>query len=67
MSGKQTIVRVDATGHLRIAEGDRIRRGDTLSDPSNTQKFTAPVSGVVESIQFDGNTHEFVIVLARVT
>jgi Na+-translocating ferredoxin:NAD+ oxidoreductase RnfC subunit len=65
MNDEQTIVRVDATGRLRISEGDRIRRGDALSDACAADSGTAPVSGLVKSIRFDPNAHEFVIVIAR--
>jgi Na+-translocating ferredoxin:NAD+ oxidoreductase RnfC subunit len=66
MSGNEAIVRVDATGHLRISEGDRVRRGDKLSD-ADVRNATAPVSGVVKSIRFDAGAHEFVVVIARAT
>jgi len=67
MSGDEAIVRMDATGDLRISEGDRIRRGDKLSDATDAHAPTAPVSGVVKSIRFDPGAHEFVIVIARTT
>jgi len=55
-------LRVDATCHLTVKVGDKIRRGEPLctgSDPQEEQ--TDPVSGIVRDIQFDPGNHEFVI------
>lgn len=66
MSGKQVILRVDATYDLTVKVGDRVRTGERLSrDRLRGAASTAPVTGVVESIRFDPQRHEFVIVIAE--
>ena len=68
MSGQETILRVSATGDLTVRVGDRVRRGQQLSDvPSTDAPSTAPVSGLVKRIQFDPGSHEFVIVITTTT
>jgi len=62
MSARETIVRVDATYDLRVRVGDPVHRGDRISDAPAQHAF-APVSGVVKSIQFDPQNHEFVIAI----
>lgn len=62
MSTRQTIMRVDATYDLRVEVGDAIHRGDRISD-APAQQTLAPASGVVKSIQFDPQNHEFVIAI----
>jgi len=62
MSARETIVRVDATYDLKVGVGDAVHRGDRVSDAPAQQVF-APVSGVVKSIQFDPQNHEFVIAI----
>ncbi len=65
MSEKQAILRVDATYDLTVKAGDAIRRGERLSrDPSPGTAFIAPMAGIVRSIRFDPEHHEFVIVIA---
>ena len=64
MSEQETIVRVSATDGLNVRVGDRVRRGQRLSaGPLSDSTSTAPVSGIVKSIQFDPGQHEFVIVV----
>ncbi len=64
MSGQETILRVSATWNLKVQAGDRVRRGQQLSEvPSTDAPSPAPVSGVVKKIQFDPGRHEFVIVI----
>ena len=62
MSTRETIMRVDATYHLRVEAGDAIHRGDRISDAPAQQAF-APVSGVVKSVHFDPQNHEFIIAI----
>ena len=55
-------LRLDATYHLTVSVGDKIRRGDPLcTGPGPQEERTAPVSGIVRDIQFDPGNHEFVI------
>jgi Na+-translocating ferredoxin:NAD+ oxidoreductase RnfC subunit len=68
MSGEETTVRVDATYDLTVKAGDRVRRGERLSRaPEPAARPIAPVAGVIKSIQFDPERHEFVIVIAPTT
>jgi len=64
MSEQDSTVRISATEGLSVRVGDRVRRGQQLSaGPSSDSASTAPVSGIVKSIQFDPGQHEFVIVV----
>jgi Na+-translocating ferredoxin:NAD+ oxidoreductase RnfC subunit len=68
MSTHEIILRVDATYDLTVKVGDRINRGDTLSqNPERGAPSTAPATGVVRSIRFDPERHEFVIVIEALT
>lgn len=60
----ETIIRIDATCHLKIRLGDRIRRGEPVCEGADAEGSLAPVSGTVKSIQFDPDNHEFVISIA---
>ncbi len=62
MSVRETIVRVDATYDMKVAAGKAVHKGDRLSNAPAQQVLT-PVSGVVKSIQFDPQNHEFVIAI----
>ena len=64
MTAKPIILRVDATYHLKVQEGDRIRPADRLCEgPNENGRLAAPVSGIVKRIQFDPGRHEFVIAI----
>jgi Na+-translocating ferredoxin:NAD+ oxidoreductase RnfC subunit len=64
MTEKQIILRVDATYHLKVQTGDRVHRAQSLCDsPNENGRLTAPVAGIVKSIRFDPDRHEFVIAL----
>ncbi len=64
MSGQETILRVSATGNLNVRVGERVHKGQQLSEvPSTDSPSTAPVSGLIERIQLDPDNHEFVIVI----
>jgi len=68
MSTQETILRVDATYDLTVKVGDRVCRGDRLSqNPEAGAVSTASVAGTIRSIQFDPERHEFVIVIAAAT
>jgi len=62
MTEHNVIIRVDATYHLTVQAGDKIHQGQGLSEEVHGQ--TAPTSGIVMSIHFDGPAHEFVIVVS---
>ena len=68
MTTKPVILRLSATYHLKVEVGDRVRRGERLREgPNEDGRFAAPVSGVVQSIEFDAGSHEFVIAIAPAT
>lgn len=65
MSATTIILRVSATYHLNVKVGDRVHAGDRLRDgPNENGRFVAPVSGVVQSIEFDADDHEFIVMIA---
>jgi len=65
LSTRETILRVDATYDLTVRVGDRVNKGDTLSqNPESGERSAAPVAGTVRSIRFDPARHEFVIAIA---
>ena len=60
----EVTLRLDATWHLTVAAGDTVRRGQKMNEsPQTNESCRAPVSGTIESIQFDPAHHEFVIVM----
>jgi Na+-translocating ferredoxin:NAD+ oxidoreductase RnfC subunit len=64
MSEQRTIVRVSATFHLEVEIGDVVRSGETIQKvPDTDELIVSPISGTVESIQFDPGNHEFIIVI----
>jgi Na+-translocating ferredoxin:NAD+ oxidoreductase RnfC subunit len=68
MSAEPIILRVSATYHLNVKTGDRVRHGERLREgPNEDGRFTAPVSGVVKSIEFDAGSHEFVVAIVPAT
>jgi hypothetical protein len=65
MRGQEVILCVDATYNLTVKLGDTVRQGERLSrDLSPGTLSMAPTTGVVRSVQFDPERHEFVIVIA---
>ncbi len=68
MSHDDIILRVDATWHLTVQVGDRIRRGEKIHEgPPTGEPATAPATGIIKSIHFDAGRHEFVIAIAPAT
>jgi Na+-translocating ferredoxin:NAD+ oxidoreductase RnfC subunit len=68
MSVQETILRADATYDLTVKVGDKVRRGDKLSqNPSPGAQPIMPATGVIARIQFDPEHHEFVIAIAQTT
>ena len=65
MSVRRSILRVEATYDLTVKVGDRVRQGERLSqNPEPGAAAASPVTGVVRSIRFDPERHEFVITVA---
>ncbi len=65
MSHGRTILRVSATYHLEVEVGDVVRSGESIQKvPDTDELIVSPLSGTVESIQFDPGNHEFIIVIA---
>ena len=65
MSKTEAILHVDATHDLTVRVGDRVRQGERLSQsPEPGARSAAPVTGIVRSIRFDPERHEFVIAIA---
>jgi len=65
MSQQRTILRVSATYHLEVEVGDVVRSGETIQKvPDTDEPIVSPLSGTVESIQFDPGNHEFILVIA---
>ena len=65
MSGSPIVLRVNATYDLNVRVGDSVRRPDTLHNgPNEDGRSIAPVSGIVQSIEFDAGDHEFIVVIA---
>ena len=65
MSGSPIVLRVNATYDLNVRVGDRIRPGERLHNgPNEDGHLIAPVSGIVQSIEFDAGDHEFIVVIA---
>ena len=56
------IIRVSATDSPVVQIGQKLRRGQRLSNDEMAP--LSPLSGVVQSIRFDGPRHEFAIVIA---
>jgi Na+-translocating ferredoxin:NAD+ oxidoreductase RnfC subunit len=56
---------MEATYDLTAKVGDRVRQGERLSQNSDPgASSAAPVTGIVRSIQFDPEHHEFVVTIA---
>lgn len=55
-------LRVEASHGTRVKVGDSVRRGQKLGAALDFKgSITSPVDGVVRSIDFDSDTHTFVI------
>lgn len=63
MNRSETTLKVDATYGLKIRPGDKIRKGQHIST-SQKQVVTSPVSGIVKSVRFDSDNHEFLVVVS---
>lgn len=59
-------LRVDATYHLTVQEGQTVRRGQRICEgPKIEADCVCPASGTIQSIQFDAEHHEFVISISK--
>lgn len=66
MNAREILLRVDATYGLTVKVGDRVRQGERLSPNAPPGALSiAPVTGVVRSIRFDPDRHDFVIAIAE--
>jgi Na+-translocating ferredoxin:NAD+ oxidoreductase RnfC subunit len=66
MKREDITVRVDATYHLTVQAGDAVKRGQRLCEAPETETNSiCPASGVIRSIRFDAERHEFVVSLAE--
>jgi Na+-translocating ferredoxin:NAD+ oxidoreductase RnfC subunit len=63
MNRSDITLRIDATYGLKIKAGDKIRKGQRIST-NKGQVVTSPVSGIVKSVHFDSDNHEFVLVVS---
>jgi Na+-translocating ferredoxin:NAD+ oxidoreductase RnfC subunit len=62
MRREKITLRLDATYHLMVQAGQTVTRGQRLcEDPEPEAECICPVSGTVQSVQFDPEHHEFVI------
>jgi Na+-translocating ferredoxin:NAD+ oxidoreductase RnfC subunit len=66
MKSGPIIVRVEATYHLTVQEGDAVRKGQRLCEAPETEaECICPASGVVRRIRFDPEHHEFMISISK--
>lgn len=63
MSRSDIMLRIDATYGLKIKAGDKIRKGQRVS-AHREHEITSPVSGVVKSVRFEPDNHEFLVVVS---
>ena len=55
-------LRVEATGGVQVQVGQRVENGTVIGLRGEGQ-VVADIAGVVESIVFDGEKHEFEVVI----
>jgi len=59
---KDVILTIEATRDVMVRVGDRIQRGETLSEgTAGPDTTTCPISGTITAIDFDPKNHEFAI------
>lgn len=57
-------VRVDATAGVRVLSGVHVGEGDPVGKELNTlETVRSPISGIVEFITFDSDTHTLIVTI----
>jgi hypothetical protein len=61
----EVTVRVDATGGVRVRSGESVQPGQCLgrSPDGSGEPCLCPVQGAVQSIEFDADNHQFVVII----
>lgn len=55
-------LRVEASFGTAVKPGDRVRKGDRVGiDPKLKQWVLSPIEGKVVSVEFDPETHHFIV------
>lgn len=67
MTAKKITVRFDATDNPTVEAGQKVCKGQHLTNASGAGDFTAcPISGVIDDVRFDPEDHTFVITISAV-
>jgi len=60
----EVVLRTDATFGLKVKIGEKVRKGQEIgTEPDAQCPVASPISGVVRSISFDSESHEFLVVV----
>ncbi len=57
-------LRIDATCRPTVAPGDAVFRGQKVCEEPGEQ--TCPIAGTIQTVRFDPDNHEFMIVVVPV-
>ncbi len=61
----KVVLRTDATFGLKVKIGDKVRRGREIgTEPAAQCPVASPISGVIKSVSFDPESHEFLVVVS---
>ena len=61
----KVVLRTDATFGLKVKIGDEVRRGREIgTEPDAKCPAASPIRGVVKSVSFDPESHEFLVVVS---
>jgi len=61
---KHVNVRVDATAGVQALSGAHVAEGDPIGiDPDAQETVRSPISGIVEFITFDSDTHTLIVTI----
>jgi len=61
----EVVLRTDATFGLKVKIGDKIHKGREVGiEPTAQCPVASPISGVVKSVSFDSESHEFLVVIS---
>ncbi len=58
---EEIVIRVDATVAPGVAPGEQVQQGQPITEGVGRPVF--PISGTIRSVRFDGDAHEFIIIL----